>query len=182
MNLNNVTAWFRRTAGLLATTLAMTSAASEAPTETTDDGFQLVVIEGAAGSRALLSGHFDAAERMARQDAWSRSSQRNFEGQLTRCVAMIKLQRGDRASRSCNAAVRASLRAGLNGSSRTANAALARVARGVLRAQEGNYDGAEDDFRVALELRPQLEAAQRNLDLLQVGAVAANSAVSLTRG
>lgn len=138
-------------------------------TQVEKDAYQLVVVSRAAGTRALLNGHLSAAERMAQQDTWSTSTARNFQGHLTQCVALIKQDRLGRAERACAHAVRSSVRAQPSRAQRSPNVALAKVARGVLRALQGRSLEAQDDFAAAVAAHPDMAAAKHNLAMAIAG-------------
>ncbi len=155
--------------GAVATALGLSLAASTAFAE--GKAYEMVVYSDSPTGKQLLAGELEEA-----MDVGASLHVSSFERYNNQCVSLTLAGDHAEAAVACDAAVTAARRSkgaqrvrftsrGVMGDVRTKRA-MAFTNRGVLRAVQGDLEGAREDFETAVNLTSRVEAAPANLATL----------------
>lgn len=149
--------------GVIVATLAATALCQSLWADETAGGYEMSYIANQARGSLVTNGLYQRAI-----DGLAGGSHDPFAKYLNLCVAQVMAGQHRGARRSCNRAVDISEQAAGSAPAslrdeQQRKLAVALSNRGVLRAIRGQQ-GAEDDFRRAIESPVQLDVAARNLD------------------
>jgi tetratricopeptide (TPR) repeat protein len=128
--------------------------------------YQMSVVLDRANGDLVARGNYDKAiVTINRESHWF-----PFATATNLCVAHTMVGQFKHAQHYCDEAVELAEKAALKGRSKNRDYigewATAFSNRGVLRARMGDYDGAADDFRLAIEKQSQAEFPAHNLAVL----------------
>lgn len=132
--------------------------------------FELVAIGNQAFGSLIVNGEYQTAlGRIA-----GRSRLYPFAAATNQCVALTMLGRLEEAAAFCDKAIEIAARAGLPGprhwkgrSVVASQGALAYSNRGVMRVLRGDVAGATEDFRVAIDLKNDMQTPVHNFTLAE---------------
>ena len=161
----------RRVLGILGV-LALVAAVHAEPAT---DALHLSIHAGYAAADHIVDTAYAEAESVARRAIRLSEVGGSWPSVLLEmtnnlCVAQIMQGHNENARRSCDEAVSQAKnlrpRLGQGRNQIRSIRAIAFSNRGVLRVLDKDLEGAKTDFNAALSLRPQLESATRNLDVV----------------
>lgn len=150
-------------AGAILLTLALVFPSQQAQADNAPDSYQMSVVLDRAYGDVVSSGNFEKAILRIS----SHYSRFPYATATNLCVAHTMVGQFKHAEHYCNEALEEAEKAAARGSRKgrdyTAEWALAYSNRGVLRARMGDNPGAEEDFRMAIELKADTHMPMNNL-------------------